>query len=116
MFLGIDVSKKTLDAALLNSSEAAREATRKARHKIFANTPTGLQQMLEWLAQNEVVQVHACLEATGTYGEGVARALHEAGHHVSLVNPMLIRAFGQSQLLRTKTDKADAQLIAPKCA
>ncbi len=116
MFLGIDVSKKTLDVALLDSSEAARETTRKARHKVFANTPTGHQQMLEWLAQNEVVEVHACLEATGTYGQGIARALHAAGHPVSLVNPMLIRAFGQSQLLRTKTDKADAQLIARFCA
>lgn len=112
MFLGIDVSKKTLDAALLNPSEA----TRRPRHKVFANTPRGHQQMLEWLAQNEVVQVHACLEATGTYGEGIARALHEAGHKVSLVNPMLIRAFGQSQLSRTKTDKADTQLIARFCA
>jgi len=116
MFLGIDVSKKTLDAALLNSSEGAREATRKSRHKIFANTPRGHQQMLEWLAQNEVAQVHACLEATGTYGQGIACALYEAGHKVSLVNPMLIRAFGQSQLVRTKTDKADAQLIARFCA
>jgi transposase len=26
---------------------------------------------------------------------------------VSLVNPALIKAFGQSQLKRTKTDKAD---------
>lgn len=116
MFLGIDVSKKTLDAALLDSSEAARAATRKPRHKVFVNSPTGHQQMLDWLANNEVTQVHACLEATGTYGEGIARALYEAGHNVSLVNPMLIRAFGQSQLIRTKTDKADAQLIARFCA
>lgn len=94
MFLGIDVSKKTLDAALLDSSEAARESTRKPHHKVFANTPIGHQQILAWLAQNDVSQVHACLEATGTYGEGIARALHEAGHKVSLVNPMLIRAFG----------------------
>ena len=60
--------------------------------------------------------VHACLESTGTYGEAVAHALHEAGHQVSIVNPSLIRAFGQSQLSRTKTDKADSQLIARFCA
>lgn len=60
--------------------------------------------------------VHATLEATGTYGEAVAVALHEAGHRVSLVNPALVRAFGQSQLKRTKTDKADAILIARFCA
>lgn len=43
-------------------------------------------------------------------------ALHEAGHTVSLVNPALVRAFGQSHLRRTKTDKADAILIARFCA
>ena len=112
MFLGIDVSKNTLDAVLLRADEAAR----KPRHKVFANTVAGHQQLLQWLTQNGASVVHACLEATGTYGEAVARALHQAGHQVSIVNPSLIRAFGQSQLSRTKTDKADAQLIARFCA
>jgi len=111
MFLGIDVSKNTLDAALLIPSEPAC----KPRHTVFANTPAGHQQLLEWLRQNGAVPVHACLEATGTYAEAVARALHQAGHQVSLVNPAQIHAFGQSQLSRTKTDKADAQLIARFC-
>ena len=111
MFLGIDVSKNTLDAALLSADEPAR----KPRHKVFANTAIGHEQLLQWLAQNGATQVHACLEATGTLGQGVALTLHQAGHKVSIVNPALIRAFGQSQLSRTKTDKADAQLIARFC-
>ena len=74
------------------------------------NTPTTLQQH-----SNNTPRVHACLEATGTYAEGVALALHGAGHTVSIVNPALVRAFGQSQLSRTKTDKADALLIARLC-
>ena len=112
MVLGIDVSKNTLDAALIN----ADEPNRKPRHKVFANTTAGHQQLLQWLGQKDALVVHACLESTGTYGEAVAHALHEAGHQVSIVNPSLIRAFGQSQLVRTKTDKADAQLIARFCA
>jgi transposase len=110
MFLGIDVSKKTLDAALLTPNQP-----RKPRHKVFANTAAGHQQLLAWLQQNGAVSVHACLEATGTYAEAVAQTLHEAGHGVSVVNPALIRAFGQSQLSRTKTDKADSVLIAHFC-
>ncbi len=110
MFLGIDVSKATLDAALLVEPEAA-----KARHKVFSNTPEGHGQLLGWL-RTQGAAVHVTLEATGTYAESVAVALHEAGHRVSLVNPALVRAFGQSQLKRTKTDKADAQLIARFCA
>jgi transposase len=111
MVLGIDVSKATLDAALLLDSGAS-----KARHKVFPNTPDGHEQLLSWLQEQGAPLVHATLEATGTYGEAVALALHEAGHRVSLVNPALVRAFGQSQLKRTKTDKADAILIARFCA
>ena len=110
MYLGIDVSKATLDAALLLD-----QAT-KARHKVFSNTPEGHALLLGWLGDQGAPVVHATLEATGTYAEGIALALHEAGHIVSVVNPALVRAFGQSQLKRTKTDKADAQLVARFCA
>jgi len=76
----------------------------------------GHLQLLAWLneQQEQGVEVaHACLEATGTWADAIALALHEAGHKVSLVNPALIRAFGQSQLKRTKTDKADALWADP---
>src|SRR5574337_89491 len=35
---------------------------------------------------------------------------------VSVVNPAQIKAFGASQLVRTKTDRVDAKLIAQFCA
>ena len=108
MFLGIDVAKATLDVALIKDQK-------KPRHKVFANTVAGHQQLLCWLSDNGAPAVHACMEATGTYAEAVAMALADAGHSVSLVNPALVKAFGQSQLSRTKTDKADAQLIARFC-
>ena len=106
MHLGLDVSKNTLDAALLEPGKA------KPAHKVFPNTSAGHEQLLSWLHSKNAEAVHACLEATGTWAEDAALALHQAGHTVSLVNPALVRAFGQSQLLRTKTDKADALLIA----
>lgn len=111
MFLGIDVSKGSLDAALIREEEGQR----KPRHQVFANTPSGHQELLAWLGSVGATPVHVCLEATGTWAEAIALALHQAGHRVSLVNPALIRAFAKSQLLRTKTDKADAQLIARYC-
>jgi transposase len=55
------------------------------------------------------------MEATGGWSEELAYFLQERGHVVSIVNPMQIRAFGQSELTRTKTDKADAGLIARFC-
>lgn len=59
--------------------------------------------------------VHACVEATGTYGDAVATALVDAGHRVSLVNPAAVKAFAQSQLRRTKTDAVDAAVLADFC-
>ena len=110
MNLGIDVSKATLDVALLSDKNE-----RKPRHKVFGNTQEGHQHLLHWLETHATSPVHVCLEATGTYAEAVAITLHEAGHIVSIVNPAQVRAFGQSQLKRTKTDKADAELIARFC-
>ena len=108
-YLGIDVSKATLDVALLEPDRA------KPRHRVFPNNAAGHGQLLAWLEKMSIEPVHACLESTGTYGEAVALALYQAGHTVSIVNPALVRAFGQSELSRTKTDKADAQLIARFC-
>lgn len=127
MFLGIDVSKATLDVALLLEAPASKPQafntprSFKMRHRVFKNTAQGHEQLLVWLQDQGTLAgnsgpVHACLEATGTYAESVARSLYEAGHLVSLVNPFMVRAFGQSQLKRTKTDRADAQLIARFCA
>jgi transposase len=127
MYVGIDVSKNTLDVALIRDAQVQPQSKlakpslsksshlSKPRHKVFANTPAGHEELLIWLGEQKAGTLHICLEATGTYAEGVALALHEGGHTVSLVNPALIRAFGQSRLSRTKTDKADAQLIAAFC-
>ena len=105
--LGIDLAKKKFDVALLNNG--------KCRSKVFENNPAGFSELHAWLAKNDVATVHACMEATGSYGEALARFLHEAGHCVSVINPARIKAFGKSELLRTKNDKTDAKLIARFC-
>jgi transposase len=105
--LGIDLAKKKFDVALLNNG--------KCRSKVFVNNPAGFSSLLTWLEKNDVQSVHACMEATGSYGEALAKFLHEAGHSVSVTNPARIKAFGQSELLRTKNDKTDAKLIARFC-
>lgn len=105
--LGIDIAKKKFDVALLRNG--------KFKHKSFENMPSGFDSLLAWLKQHEVVMFHACLEATGSYGDALARFLFQAGHLVSVVNPSRIKAFGVVELLRTKTDKTDAKLIARFC-
>lgn len=105
--LGIDMAKNKFDVALLNNG--------KFKSKVFENNPSGFSSLIAWLATNGVETVHACMEATGSYGEVLARFLYEAGHSVSLTNPARIKAFGESELLRTKNDKTDAKLIARFC-
>ena len=107
--LGIDIAKRKFDACLVRDGG-------KLRHRVFSNTPDGFSQLSAWLAKHKVEHAHACLEATGTYGEALATYLHDARHTVSVVNPAQIKAYAQSRLSRAKTDKADATLIAQFCA
>jgi transposase len=104
--LGIDVSKAKLHLALLENP--ARRATR----KVVSNDSAGYEELSKWLCRQGVSQVHGCLEATNTYGTGVARYLHQQGHRVSVINPLQMSGFAQSELQRSKTDGADAALIA----
>jgi transposase len=107
--LGLDVAKLKFNACLLRDGG-------KLRHRVFPNTPAGFAQLTAWLGSQGVTRVHACMEATGTYGDSLAAYLHAAGHDVSVVNPAAIKAYAQSHLSRTKTDRVDASLIAGFCA
>ncbi|MEE8428362.1 MAG: transposase, partial [Gammaproteobacteria bacterium] len=55
------------------------------------------------------------MESTNIYGEALAEVLYDHGYTVSIVNPARIKGFAQSELSRTKTDKADAKVIARFC-
>ena len=107
--LGLDVAKTKLDCAL-------RSPDGKYKSKVVDNTSSGFKTLVEWLAKHGASSAHACMEATGVYWEAVAEYLVAAGMTVSVVNPAQIKAFGQSQLVRTKTDQVDARLIASFCA
>ena len=107
--LGLDLAKLKFNACLLR-------ADGKLRHKLFPNNADGFSQLSAWLNQQGVARAHACLEATGTYGDSLATYLHQRGHTVSVVNPAAIKAYAQSRLSRTKNDRVDAGLIASFCA
>jgi transposase len=104
MMLGIDVAKAKFDAALLREG--------KLRFKTFANTAEGFEALHHWLHAQDVAQVHACLEATGSYGEALAQWLFDAGHVVSVLNPAQVKDFARSLLTRNKTDTVDAAVLA----
>jgi transposase len=106
--LGIDIAKDTFDTLLLRDGQAAEAAQ-------FENTLTGYKKLLRFLKKRRVSDLHACLEATGRYGEDLAQWLYDHQFAVSVINPQRIKAYGQSQLQRNKTDRLDAALIADFC-
>jgi len=105
--LGIDVCKNTLDVSISSHT--------KVRTKSVANAPDGWRHLLDWLIAQKIQRVHACLESTGRYSLGIACALYEAGHVVSIINPAQIRDFVRTKLGRNKTDGVDASHIREYC-
>lgn len=106
--LGVDVSRLTLAVVLLT-------ATGVWHHGNFSNDAKGFEQLRRWVRRHVAEQrVWVCLEATGRYSDAIAHYLFDEAwvQQVSVLNPSRIHAYGQGQLRRTKTDKADAQLLA----
>lgn len=106
MYLGIDVSKDTLDMYLMGE---------RREHGKVDNSQKGFAQLHHWLKKRHATTAHVCMEATGIYGLDVAQFLHDKGYKVSVVNPARVKGFAQSQMRRSKTDKVDAEVIAAFC-
>ena len=105
-FLGIDISKATFDAALLLPDSRLLQ-------KSFPNTNQGFEALKNWVHSHlGKLPLHAVMEATGTYYEALGLHLHSWVHTLSVVNPRQIKAYADSSLRRSKTDRVDACLIA----
>jgi transposase len=98
--VGIDISKRKFDVCILLPSS-------KALTRIFDNDAKGFADLLEWFDQKKVSPCLIAMEATGWYGEDLARALYNRGIAVFVINPAQIKYFGKSKLSRAKTDKKD---------
>ena len=107
--IGIDIAKRKFDLAWLSGG--------KVKTKVFDNTANGHADLLVWLKKHHLTieNCHLAMEATSQYYEQVALTLFDAGYTVSVVNPLQIKAFGESLMRRQKTDRADAELIARFC-
>ena len=103
--VGIDISKKTFDVSFKNKHGKWTDSK-------FENTSKGFVQFNEWVSQHNIGDIHVVMEATGRYSEKLAYYCYNLGLFISVVNPARIKYYGQSKLSRTKTDKADARLIA----
>jgi len=100
--LGIDVSKRNLDVYLYCLS----------KYKVFTNDNQGYLSLLEWLAAEQLSKndLLICFENTGIYSKHLAQFLWDNEFNYVMENALQIkRSMG---IVRGKTDKIDAQLIA----
>lgn len=100
IFVGIDVAKDFLDIHL-NPVERSFRVT---------NNNKGVRQLCKVIADYEVKQI-AC-ESTGGYEYLLRKTLSEHNYDLWIVDPRRMRAFINSEGIKAKTDKIDAQMIA----
>lgn len=105
LFIGIDVSKKTIDVALID------ELGKKLGHKKFLNNGFGFEECTEWAdgfyQDGELV---FCLEHTGVYSRLLQMFLQDKGFKVCMESGYTIKHSGG--IVKGKNDKTDAYRIA----
>jgi transposase len=99
-FIGLDVSKDTLEVAVRPTEE----------RKTFANQEDGLSLMIDFVKPFSPRLI--VLEATGGLEKAAVCALAVAGLPVVVVNPRQVRDFAKAKGILAKTDKMDAGVIA----
>lgn len=104
MYCGIDVSARSLTAAMQRLNLPVEQRS-------FPNTSVGHKALIVWLRKAKL-PVRVSLEATGIYSLDLAFALDAAdGIEIAVLNPKLANRFAQT-IRRSKTDAADAEVLA----
>ena len=106
-FIGIDISKLNIDAAMVNENEPNR-----FQNKRFFNNLKGFEAMDEWLSKHEVKVKDCvfCMEHTGTYGLLLFAWLSQQNADYCVEPGLQIKR--NLGMTRGKDDKIDARRIA----
>ena len=99
-FVGIDVSKETLDVHVDDPQASFQTSSRLE----------GRQELLKKLPPFDSCQV--IIEATGKLERPIVNDLLAAGYRVSLVNPRQVRKYAEALGVLAKTDAVDARVLA----
>lgn len=112
LYVGIDIAKHDFATALEMADGSLKRSTKK-----LENNKRGWNALKNWaLKQQSECQadtVHLGVESTGGYETPMVEWLREhSDFEITLLNPVQVKRFVQSQLIRTKTDAVDARMIA----
>lgn len=98
IYLGVDVSKDSLDLCRHDSG----------RHERIANQAADIERLLTGLPAG----CHVVFEATSVYDRALRRLLTATGIAFTRVNPRRAREFAKAVGCLAKTDKVDAAMLA----
>jgi transposase len=101
-YVGIDVSKATLDVAILPTKE----------HFVVANDEGGIDELLGKKLAEQLADVLVVLEASGGFERPAVAALAASGVALFVVNPRQARDFAKATGKLAKTDRIDAFVLA----
>lgn len=99
-FIGIDVSKETLDVAVDGEPDVPQ----------YANDVAGIAALTAWSTEKGATLV--VVEASGGWELDLVTALAVAGLPAAVVNPTRVRNFAKALGQYAKTDKIDARVLA----
>ena len=99
--IGIDISKASFDVSYQRKDE-------KFSFSKFENKAKGFNKFRKLINDGD----RCVMEATGPYYLSLAHYLFDQGINVSVVNPLQIKHFVRMRMVKAKTDKKDAMMIA----
>jgi transposase len=109
-FIGIDISKKTLDVSCYDN-----QGFKNSNHIKVTNNEKGFIEIIKWLKNKctTLDELLVCMEHTGIYGIDLAAFLSQKAIAYSMIPPLhLKRSIGLS---RGKNDKVDSFQISRFC-
>ena len=101
-YLGIDVSKATLDV-----SDASGDSRLSS-----ANSRAGIRKVIRWAQNRHEGELQFVIEPTSTYHHVLLDELSNSSLAFTVINPARTKAYSNSLGRRAKTDRVDAQLLA----
>ncbi len=102
--IGIDVAQDSLSISIFDGKTHQIKELNYSKKDIRKELITPFKKIKE-----SIVFV---MESTGIYHTRLAYWLCDEGFTISVVNPLIIKRYGQMHLMRIKTDTADAKMIA----
>lgn len=108
-YLGIDISKKTIDATIFDRKS---DKTNDSLHSQFANDESGFRLMIVWLKKKGISSndFEVCMEATGIYTLDLCEFLEGKNIPYKVVDPRHLKL--SMGFVKGKNDKVDSQRIA----